>query len=172
MNAAAMLSARLSNSKTLIDPFGRLQALMQVSYAVDPLQLTVCFPVARLRARRPIRKQCKHNGSGSVSLRPRFPLHRRVATATLARVMRGTKAFRLYFLTAVCYSAFHHNVIFVIAAVNWQRLCKHTGWWRGMGWLYFRHNEETARQAKVLTRDEARRDGRELRTAAGAAGED
>ena len=25
------------------------------------------------------------------------------------------------------------------------------------GWLYFRHNEETARQAKVLTRDEARR---------------
>jgi hypothetical protein len=24
-------------------------------------------------------------------------------------------------------------------------------------WLYFRHNEETARQAKVLTRDEARR---------------
>ena len=26
-----------------------------------------------------------------------------------------------------------------------------------VGWLYFRHNEETARQAKVLTRDEARR---------------
>jgi hypothetical protein len=25
------------------------------------------------------------------------------------------------------------------------------------GWFYFRHNEETARQAKVLTRDEARR---------------
>jgi hypothetical protein len=26
-----------------------------------------------------------------------------------------------------------------------------------VGWFYFRHNEETARQAKVLTRDEARR---------------
>jgi hypothetical protein len=26
-----------------------------------------------------------------------------------------------------------------------------------VGWFYFRHNEETAHQAKVLTRDEARR---------------
>jgi hypothetical protein len=26
-----------------------------------------------------------------------------------------------------------------------------------VGWFYFRRNEETARQAKVLTRDEARR---------------
>jgi hypothetical protein len=26
-----------------------------------------------------------------------------------------------------------------------------------VGWFYFRHNEETAREAKVLTRDEARR---------------
>jgi hypothetical protein len=26
-----------------------------------------------------------------------------------------------------------------------------------VGWFYFRHNEETARQSKVLTRDEARR---------------
>jgi hypothetical protein len=26
-----------------------------------------------------------------------------------------------------------------------------------VGWFYFRHDEETARQAKVLTRDEARR---------------
>jgi hypothetical protein len=26
-----------------------------------------------------------------------------------------------------------------------------------VGWFYFRHNEETARQAKVLTRDEGRR---------------
>jgi hypothetical protein len=26
-----------------------------------------------------------------------------------------------------------------------------------VGWFYFRHNEETARRAKVLTRDEARR---------------
>jgi hypothetical protein len=26
-----------------------------------------------------------------------------------------------------------------------------------VGWFYFRHNEETARQAKALTRDEARR---------------
>jgi hypothetical protein len=26
-----------------------------------------------------------------------------------------------------------------------------------VGWFYFRHNEETARQAKVLTRDAARR---------------
>jgi hypothetical protein len=26
-----------------------------------------------------------------------------------------------------------------------------------VGWFYFRHNQETARQAKVLTRDEARR---------------
>jgi hypothetical protein len=26
-----------------------------------------------------------------------------------------------------------------------------------VGWFYFRHNEGTARQANVLTRDEARR---------------
>ena len=35
------------------------------------------------------------------------------------------------------------------------------------GWFYFRHHEETARQAKVLTRDEARRMA--VRAAAGAA---
>jgi hypothetical protein len=34
-------------------------------------------------------------------------------------------------------------------------------------WFYFRHHEETARQAKVLTRDEARRMA--VRAAAGAA---
>jgi hypothetical protein len=28
---------------------------------------------------------------------------------------------------------------------------------QSVGWFYFRHDEETARQAKVLTRDEARR---------------
>ena len=40
-----------------------------------------------------------------------------------------------------------------------------------VGWFYFRHNEETARQAKVLTRDEARRMG-ELRAIAGASEEE
>jgi hypothetical protein len=38
------------------------------------------------------------------------------------------------------------------------------------GWFYFRHHEETARQAKVLTRDEARRMA--VRAAAGAAERD
>jgi hypothetical protein len=32
-----------------------------------------------------------------------------------------------------------------------------------VGWFYFRHNEETARQAKVLNRDEAPRMAVELR---------
>jgi hypothetical protein len=37
-----------------------------------------------------------------------------------------------------------------------------------VGWFYFRHNEETARQAKVLTRDEARRMAVNFARAAGA----
>ena len=41
---------------------------------------------------------------------------------------------------------------------------------QSVGWLYFRHNEETGRQAKVLTRRRGPADGCEFRIAAGARG--
>jgi hypothetical protein len=41
-----------------------------------------------------------------------------------------------------------------------------------VGWFYFRHNEETAREAKVAHQRRGAADSGELRPAAGAAGED